>query len=485
MPGQQTLSASRAASRQVPVVAWRAGAVVGGIVAGWVLAGLAATFGVLVALAIPILIAVVVLGIRRPVWGLGAFLVAMPLSREHVAGVNVVLAGAIVASTLVMGLRLLRGERMLSFPPLFGWLVVLWSLALAAAVLGIDPGTSLELVVLLAAGLLLTATVAVSTEHPADLRLATWLFLGVAGVMCLTALADAGQAQSVYGGTLVEGRSQGSFAQPNELGTFAGLTLLVSASWLLASTSRGRVFAGVIALPAAAALIASLSRGAWIGVVVGVMALVVLLPRRRGIVAGGLAGITIALTMAFVFVPQSDQLEVVRSRIESFADPTGNPYDDRPAIYREGVRQVQTRPLTGFGMGTFAEEAQRQLENGVSEAPTHAHNTLLTVAAETGLVTTTLLAVFTLVAAIRTRRRTLALADRAARGVGEFGDQIRLAVLVGAGSGLALIVGQGLVDFSLRNPTLHFVTFFLIGLLLSAGNNPGNNQGKNLTLSGR
>ncbi len=448
---------------------WRVLGLPAGLAVGWLLAAIAAEAGVGVAIAVPLSAAVVVLGLRRPAWAIGLFAAAMPFSRVDVLGVNVVLAGAVATSLLVVGLRLLRGERLLVAPAMFGWLVGLWSLALLASVLGVDPAGSAGPLSTLAAGLLLLAAVVTVTESAQDLRLVTWLVLATAGAMCLFALADAGQARAAYGGTLVEGRSQGSFAQPNELGTFAGMTLALAGGWLLAARARGRRLAAVVAVAAALALVSSLSRGAWIGTVAAIAGTMVLLPRRRGIVVGGLLAAALAVTAAVVLVPESEQLDVVRSRVESFADPTGNPYDDRPTIYREGLRQVQTRPLTGYGLGSFPHEARRQLENGVSEGPQHAHNTLLTVSAETGLVTALLLAAYTAVVALRTRRRALTLAANEGTPRATAGDGVRLAVLVGAGAALTLVVGQGIVDFSLRNPTIHFMVFVTLGLLLSAG----------------
>lgn len=433
-------------------------AVLAGLATGGMLTVVAARGGPVAPVALVGGLVLVVLVLRRPVWAVVPLLATFPLSQVELAGLGAVQVGATAAVGLAVASRLARGEAVVLVPARTAWLVVLWVLGLVAAVLGVAPGESLNQVVLLATGIaVVLALVTVTTDAP-DLRIVVAAVLVVAGVMCATSLSGFGQAQAAFGGTLVEGRSQGSFAQPNELGTFAAVTLVLAVGWLLAGTERLRLLAGGVAFVAAGALLASLSRGAWIGTAVAIGTVVLLRPASRRVVVTSLVLGALSVTVGLTLAPATPQVEVVRARAASFADPTGNPYDDRPSIYREGVRQVRANPLTGVGPAAFRIEASRQLENGARTAPHHAHNTLLAVSAEAGLPTTLVLVAFTLSTAVAVRRRLRELVHV---------DPVRDAVLTGSTAALAVLVGQGLVDFSLRNPTLLFTVFLLLGLQLS------------------
>ena len=77
-------------------------------------------------------------------------------------------------------------------------------------------------------------------------------------------------------------RPSGVFGDPNELGSFSVMLLLVALGALLAKVEPWlRVLAAVAAVLAAAALVLSLSRGSWIGAAIGVIGLMILLPQFR------------------------------------------------------------------------------------------------------------------------------------------------------------------------------------------------------------
>ena len=437
-----------------------AAAIVGGVVG--VLAVLVAVrAGPVAALAVPVAAVALAVVWRRPAALVGVLVAVFPLSGVDAGGIGLVpVAGAAVVAGAVV-LRLVRGER-IAMPPMTGWLASMWAFAAVASVLGVAPGASMTPLVTLALAIGVALVVPDLVRDDGDRRLVVGLFLLVAAVMCATSLTGFGDARAAFGGTLVEGRSQGSFAQPNELGTFAALTALMALGCASVRGVRHRWVLLAVAGVAVAALAASLSRGAWIGAVVGLGALLVLRRSSRWQLAGGLAALGVLAGVVVFLAPATPQLDVVRSRVSSFADPTGNPYDERPAIYREAVRQVRASPLLGHGLESYSSVATRQLESGGSVAPEHAHNTLLAVATETGLPAAAFLVVFTVVVASRTRRAARAFE------VDEVATAPRLATLVGSGAALAVLTGQGLVDFSLRNPTLLFLTFLLLGLLLSA-----------------
>ncbi|MDQ1696163.1 MAG: hypothetical protein QOJ03_1516, partial [Frankiaceae bacterium] len=136
--------------------------------------------------------------------------------------------------------------------------------------------------------------------------------------------------------------------------------------------------------------------------------------------------------------------------------PAANPYDDRPAIYREAVHIIETHPLLGVGPENFVVAATKSASDTQTVAPLHAHNFLLTVAAEMGLPAALLLVGMTLSVGRRIRRAAL-LSSRSER-----------ALTVGFGAALVVLVGQGLVDFTMRNPTIFMFVWAMLGMTLVA-----------------
>ena len=100
----------------------------------------------------------------------------------------------------------------------------------------------------------------------------------VAGaVSSVWALAASGPTESFYGGGVVTGRAVGVFSQPNELGLFSAVLLVLAlGAWLGSASPRLRATGMVAAGLLVAALGASLSRGAWFGALAGVVALAAL-----------------------------------------------------------------------------------------------------------------------------------------------------------------------------------------------------------------
>jgi hypothetical protein len=240
----------------------------------------------------------------------------------------------------------------------------------------------------------------------------------------------------------------------------------------------------------------------------------------RGLLAG-----SAAVTVAMMALPASPLLSIVVERAASFVDGRRNPYDDRPEIWREAIRQIVLRPVLGSGPGGYPLLALRTRDGVATVAPNHAHDLALTLAAEQGLVGVVALAAaiaVVVIAVVRTLRswprNVRETADRragedfAGRGLGP-GRKLAIAdvtipgltvpdhtvapvrsrtivdaprdpdhtprrsvaaprgtpgereLLAGVVAGLAVVLGQGLVDYSLRNPVLATMVWLLIGLL--------------------
>jgi O-antigen ligase len=136
-----------------------------------------------------------------------------------------------------------------------------------------------------------------------------------------------------------------------------------------------------------------------------------------------------------------------------------NPYDERPLIWVRALELFWERPIFGWGPGTFSELSSQPPNPMWNNPAVHAHNGLLTVTVEGGLVLAiAALAVVGLVtlAAIRgidfarsTNRRWIA------------------GILAGVLAGLSGLGTQFTIDYTLRSPMLHVTTWFLVGLILA------------------
>jgi O-antigen ligase len=148
---------------------------------------------------------------------------------------------------------------------------------------------------------------------------------------------------------------------------------------------------------------------------------------------------------------------VVRERVATLHLPTRTPYDSRPDIWREAVREILAAPVLGQGPGQFPVVSRQATSEASTVYAYHAHNVLLTVAAEAGIPAALMLIGFTLtllVMLVRTVARLRGGPDAA--------------LVAGLGSALAVVVGQGLVDFTLRNADIFLLLSVIVGLLLGA-----------------
>jgi len=221
-----------------------------------------------------------------------------------------------------------------------------------------------------------------------------------------------------------------------------------------------QVVLGTAAVGALGALVVSASRGAWLGALVGFGVLVALHPKaRRPVGRVALGGVAVALGGLLLF-PGSGPVEAVGDRAASVAAPSGNPYDVRPLTWQEAVREFSQRPVLGNGPGTFDVLSGRSPSTLQFYPREHAHNGLLTTAAELGAagVLAALGMVVALVAAVRARARRLRATHR-------WHD---LGVLAGGAAALAALGGHLLVDYPLRNPLLMVTAWATLGLVLAA-----------------
>lgn len=433
-----------------------------GLVAGFGLAAVGAAapgnLGPALVLALPLLPVIALAVLADPRLGLVAVIATFPIGVNDVPGLQLQLVQlAVVAVAVLVALRRLAGGRG-PLPWVRGttWCVafVLWLVvALPSAV---DQQRALREVVLFAVGTVFAMVVAAACRTAGDVRRFLAALVGMVAVVAATTPFDSGQVRAVYGGAVVEGRATGIFVEPNQLGTFCATGALLGIGLFFAArTGRGRVAAGLGTGLALLGLLLSLSRGSWIGFVLGVAVLLTKLPEaRRTLVALAVPLVLVALAIG-AFAPTSPQVEVVGQRLKSISGER-NPYDDRPAIWREARREVEVDPLTGQGPGNFPVASARATSKSRTTTAEHAHNLLLTWAAEAGLPAVGVAVGFGVHLHLRTRRMGR---DRRLRH--------ERAVVAGVAAALVGTAGQGLVDYTLHNSVVLIVLFALVGAVFA------------------
>jgi putative inorganic carbon (hco3(-)) transporter len=384
---------------------------------------------------------------------------SLPIGQRPVPGIPASLVQVLAVlpvAVLVLGLLGQPAATRRLPPPggvLLGGALLVLSGAVSA-VAAVDPGTALRLSAAQLLGLGLAVAVAAGCRRAEPARAVACCLCAAGAVLCAAGVLSAGRPVVRYAGALVDDRAAGLFGQPNELGSMAAVVLVLSLGLLLGPAGRATaVLLGVAAALGVAALAASLSRGGWIGALAGVVVLAALatpVARRRLLAALALA--VIAAGAAAVAAPGRPLASAVAARAGSVLAAGNNPYDRRPAIWREAARQLADRPVLGSGIGGYPAVAARPGHLGGPDRPEHAHSLPLTIAAEQGM-----LGLVALSAA-------LALGVAAAREAGRRQAGIGIA----AAAALATVVGQGLVDFPLRNPVLGTAGWVLVGLLAGA-----------------
>jgi putative inorganic carbon (hco3(-)) transporter len=457
---------------EMPVAATRVGSIVvravgalgiasGGIAAGLALGWIGDRFGPALMLALPLGGVVTAAILARPLVGVLAVYASFPVGFLPLPTDVIGVQAAELAVVLVIGavtIRRLASGLLPPWSPPMWWAVLLLVWALVATPSAVDLPSALKQDAQLAGGVLFALTILAACRDLKDVRTALTGLLIVASGMAAYGLREISSIRSQFGGAVVTGRAQGVFPQPNDLGAFAAIVFMVALGSALGSRGRGvRVLSIAAAGLSILALLMSLSRGAWVGTALGGALMLYLLPQaRRALLAMVLPVLVgLGLVIAVVNAPDPPQVRIVRERLATFADPTKNPYDNRIAIYREAWREIRADPWTGVGPGGFPSASARAGSlTGVLGAA-HAHSVLLTVATEMGLPASVLVIGLTVaigLVVLRAMRQLPSARDRA--------------IVAGIGSGLFVQVGQGLVDFNLRNPVIFILMWSLVGMVL-------------------
>ena len=428
----------------------------GSFAAGVLFAAVAARVGPLVAAAIPIALAVAVATLTRPLLPLLLVVAAIPFGHRAIGPIQAIEGAALFAIAAIAIAQVNRAELPVRFTAPTAWLGLFLALGVIAVPSALDTGLATLQMVQLCVGALLVGAVVVTCPTVRHVRRVTLAFLAVGGGCCVLALGSASQLDVRAGGASVGNRATAVFTQPNQLGGFAALVLVLAvAYWAAGTERRERLVGGAAAFGAAVALALALSRGAWIGASLGLLALAVLLRDvRRRLVVLAVPAVVIALAMG-ALRPEATEVQAVRDRVGTFTRGGSGRYDNRPFIWREAMRQIKDDPWTGQGPGNFP-VASLRWQSAAQTGAYHAHNIPLTIGAEFGLPALAAIAAF-----------VVALAAGVARAVRSLPRPQRPAV-AGLGAGLLAIVGQGAVDFIFRNPVIFVVVWTTVGLLCAA-----------------
>lgn len=234
------------------------------------------------------------------------------------------------------------------------------------------------------------------------------------------------------------GRLTWPFEHPNNLGWTCALGLVFAIVGVLSGAGlRERVAYGVAVAVGGAALLATLSRTAWLALLV---ALVVV----------ALAGVARRLLLAGLAVLVLVSLPVTLPR---FTSPDAGADNVRLSIWEEAWRIFLDHPVAGIGLGRFDLYATPIPAPEGLRPPPHAHDVVLTFAAEAGVLGG--LGVIAILA--------VAVAD-AWRGARRAGPALRPAAAAAAGSVAALVV-VGVLDDPLTGPRTRVVVWILLGVV--------------------
>jgi O-antigen ligase len=428
---------------------------------------------------VPALLLFAVAGRRTPLVAVCIVPLSFPIEQLELTGLplRMIQLTTLAAVGLVATHRLASRLTLLPPSPLLFALGLFVVSALASTVVSVDPVAAMRLDGTYLLGLALAVTVVLACPHERSVLALISCTCAVAIIVCGAGLVSNSQLRPHYGAGLVENRATGLFGQPNELGAFAAIVTILAVG-LFFALPRGdvrRLIAGCCVVVGLAALVVTLSRGSWLGLVFGLGIFVVLVPGARRRIGVFLVAVVLIVAAVATVRPSHPLLSIVVDRAKSLVDGGRNPYDHRPAIWQEALRQITARPLLGSGPGGYPVLAAASPSRVMWVAPEHAHGLLLTVAAEQGLLGLCgltgagFVAVFAVVAALRGRDQRWWRSPRNALGT-RAGPEL----LAGPTAALGVVLGQGMLDYPLRNPVLATLVWLLLGLLAAvlAGSSP-------------
>ena len=407
-----------------------------------------------IAIALPVVGAILAAILVQPMVGVYLAVLAAPLESHRIGGdsgfsPSELLFLAAAASTALHAVV----SRRLRWPPDPAHLAFIGLLIVVAmgAVVAVDAFAVLKVVVMWSAFLVVSMLVA-SASRPQlrGLLLAIALCGAILGGM---AIPNAGQLELVGGGSVAAGRAAAGFTSPNFLGFFLVLVLAPTVALTLRARGLARLPLAAATGLALAGLVLTLSRSAIIGAVVSVVVML-LLPSFRRAGAVVLALVAVAVAVDGRVIEGTREVSIVRDRLATFQQERHT--NPRLQIYRAAPTIIGAHPILGIGEANFpttsAEYGLRDIGGDVFQ---HAHSLPLTVAIETGLVGLCVFVAF-LVAVARAMLRALRSRWRDDR-----------ALALGLAAALTGFFVASLADYPLRAHVIMGVAMLEIGAIVA------------------
>jgi O-antigen ligase len=406
--------------------------------------------------------AVIIGVLRSPVLGvvlifLSFFVGARQLSTPLVSLQLVELTVLAVALLFVLR-RLAAARAPLPWPAPLWWPAILVGWAVVGLPWAVDETLALKQIASLAGGIVVACLVVGAATSLKALSQILTALAAVTASISLFALSSGVHFQTTSETGAVGGRLTGVFEHPNQLGCLCMLVTPIAMTLLLAARSWwGRLAYFVMLAAALFGVVLSLSRGAWIGTALAVLFLLITLREAR---RAALA-VAVVLLVGAVFLGSvshaNPDFQVLGQRFQELT--AVNPYDDRPAIYSEAWREIRENPLIGVGAGGFPVASERAGSGVSTISAEHAHNLFLNWAAEAGIPAVLFIVGFIISLGVASHR--------AARVFAAAGKRRHRIIVAGVTAGLLAMLGQGLVDYTLRNAVVFVALWAVIGALLA------------------
>jgi O-antigen ligase len=266
--------------------------------------------------------------------------------------------------------------------PVFGWFLALLLVGLLGVTFAEDTFVILRIVLMWSA--FLTVAVLVSSGTPQELERVLRTLGLTGGIVGLVALATTGDQHLMAGGVIASNRAEATFAHPNVLAFCLQMAIPVA----LVTGMRARGLVKIVMLAAAAVAVAglmlTLSRGGIVGAGISLAVLLAWAPFRR--YAGAILLVLSLFALANIGSLHDSSASLVAQRLSTL-NSEGIRDNPRTKIWRATPDIIADYPFLGTGMGNFGEVSPRY---GIRDlggfAYDHAHNIVLTFAAETGLI---------------------------------------------------------------------------------------------------
>ena len=332
------------------------------------------------------------LALVRPVAAAGVALSLIPL---EVLSVSLGGAAALSPAEAMFALtgwtwflrRVFTGEPVLVPSPLNKPVALLLLGSAAGILIAEDTFTAMKITVMWTS-FALVYLMLVAEGTPATIRSLLLVLVAVGGIVAVVAL-DKLQGRSpelLEQGAIASGRATGSFAHPNVLAAFFVIVLPLAVVFAVSGRLALRPWVAALFVLTLVALAVSLSRGGLLAFAGSLVVLLLWRPARR---AAALAcGLLLVLSLAGANpLLESKEAQLIVRRIESIQYTGASTGDARTQLWATAPEVFEDHLLLGVGGGNFPTVAPRYgLVSRQGDVYLHAHNAVLTVAAERGLV---------------------------------------------------------------------------------------------------